>query len=277
VKQSALFDAIAGAMSNTPAAPRSGAAPSEPLELRPNARVLVAEDDPANQRVAMRQLQRLGISADIVANGIEALEALARSDYDLVLMDCQMPEMDGYQATEEVRRREGTSRHTPVVALTANALAGDRERCLRAGMDDYLPKPVAEGELARMLTRWIPSGQPVLDPEAVDHLRTLDDGSGTFLSEIAEVFLSDAPPRMEAIRRAVKENDATAMAHEAHAFKSSAANVGATELRNLCALLERIGARGSVADAPERLGDLAAAYSRTAEAIRKFLAPAPPR
>ncbi|MGZ7081043.1 MAG: response regulator, partial [Thermoanaerobaculia bacterium] len=271
-KQSALFDAIAEALSRTSKTPRVEAVAIAEVHLRQNARVLVAEDNPVNQRVAARQLERLGIVADIVGNGIEAVEALSRTNYHLVLMDCQMPEMDGYEATEEIRRREGTVRHTPVIAMTANALAGDRERCLAAGMDDYLAKPVVEIELARMLARWIPAEErPVLDPEVVENLRSLDDGSGTFLAEVATLFLEDTPPRIEAIRIAVERNDATAMADQAHTLKSSAANVGATELRELCIAFEQIGSRGNVAGAAEKFRDLAAMYARTADALRGFL------
>jgi len=272
VKQSALFDAIANALSNTVETLRVEPVAMPAIKLRENARVLVAEDNPVNQRVAALQLKRLGINADIVANGAEAVEALSRSDYDLVLMDCQMPEMDGYEATEEMRRSETTMKHTPVIALTANALAGERERCLRAGMDDYLAKPVIESELARILARWIPADErPVLDPSVVAHLRSLDDGSGTFLAEIATLFLQDTPPRVEAIRRALEQNDATRMADQAHALKSSAANVGATALRELCIEIEAIGMRGNVAGAPEKLRDLAATYARAANALRAFL------
>jgi signal transduction histidine kinase/CheY-like chemotaxis protein len=126
--------------------------PARPLE---GMRVLVVEDNAINQTVAVRTLERMGCRADAVANGVEALQVLSLMQYDSVLMDCQMPEMDGYEATREVRRREtGLRRHVPIIAMTANAMAGDREKCLEAGMDDYLAKPIRREELMRTLLRW---------------------------------------------------------------------------------------------------------------------------
>jgi CheY-like chemotaxis protein len=119
-------------------------------------RILVVEDNAVNQMVAVRLLEKLGYSADIAANGIEALSAVQRISYDLMLMDCQMPEMDGFEATMRLRRREtGIGCHIPIIAMTANAMAGDRESCLAAGMDDYIAKPVRIEELKAKLEQWL--------------------------------------------------------------------------------------------------------------------------
>ena len=120
--------------------------------------MLLAEDNLVNQKVALVMLRKLGIEADLAVTGIEALDALVGVSYDLVLMDCQMPEMDGYEATRRIRERERGSRRLPVVAMTASAMVGDRERCLEAGMDDHIPKPVRMDALQRALLRWLPVG-----------------------------------------------------------------------------------------------------------------------
>jgi signal transduction histidine kinase/DNA-binding response OmpR family regulator/HPt (histidine-containing phosphotransfer) domain-containing protein len=155
-RESALFDAIASATALRTAdvfcaEPRTGGGRS----LDPNVRILVAEDHPVNQRLALRQLEKLGFGADVAANGREAVEALGQRRYDLVLMDLSMPEMDGLEATRIIRRMETDAASVPIVALTANALAGDRERCLAAGMNDYLSKPVTEAQLSAAIEKFI--------------------------------------------------------------------------------------------------------------------------
>jgi CheY-like chemotaxis protein len=159
VRQSTLQRALqklwSGATTGTiPASPAPPTA--SPLPTRVG-RVLIVEDNHINQKLTMRMVEKLGHRAEVAANGIEAIAALDRVHFDLVLMDCQMPEMDGYEATTVIRRREaGTSLHVPIVALTANALANERQLCLDVGMDDYLAKPIRLVDLATTITRWIP-------------------------------------------------------------------------------------------------------------------------
>jgi CheY-like chemotaxis protein len=126
-----------------------------------SAYVLVVEDNAVNQKIAVRMLEKIGCRVDVAANGAEALKKAAQSPYDLIFMDCQMPEMDGYEATAEIRRCEGQSKHTPIIAMTAHTMQGDREKCLQTGMDDFLPKPVKKETLSEILQKWTirPVGQ----------------------------------------------------------------------------------------------------------------------
>jgi CheY-like chemotaxis protein len=169
VKQSRLFDCIAVVMTGEKSEPVSGPKPAQvpvkpvalPRVTHKNVHILLAEDNPMNQKVALRQLQKLGYAADAVANGLEVLDALKQIPYALILMDCQMPEMDGYQATGEIRKREGVARHTPVIALTAGAMADERERCVQAGMDDYVSKPFRAVQLREMLDKHLAPARPM--------------------------------------------------------------------------------------------------------------------
>jgi CheY-like chemotaxis protein len=137
--------------------PASGALPA------PGLRILLAEDNPVNQRLSVRLLEKLGCRTDVAGNGQEAVEMTGRSEYDLILMDCRMPEMDGFTATREIRARESGGSHVPIVAMTAHAVVGAREECLGAGMDDYITKPVSPQELERVLQKW--GRQAVMAPE----------------------------------------------------------------------------------------------------------------
>ena len=166
VKQAQLYDCVAGALSRLAPAPATEYhAPRRAPVVRLGLRVLVAEDNTVNQRVALLQLRQAGCTADTVANGLEAIEAVMRRPYDLVLMDCQMPELDGYDATRRIRELGGAKARIPVIAMTANALNGDRERCLEAGMDDYISKPIKALDLQEVLARWAPRARATGAPE----------------------------------------------------------------------------------------------------------------
>jgi two-component system, sensor histidine kinase and response regulator len=273
VKQSALFDAIASALAGAVDRGEQEVAAIKPAtEIRNDVRLLIAEDNAVNQKVALRQLARLGFAADAVANGVEAVEAVSRGGYVLVLMDVQMPEMDGFAATRELRRRGAD---VPVIALTANALAGDRERCLEAGMDDYLSKPIIESELVRVLTKYVPAERPSHDPSPLDEstlatLRELAGGDESFIRELAQLYLDDAPQRIAAIRDALARDDAHTMADAAHGLKSGSGNVGAMTLHALCHDLETLG-RGGVRDgAPELVRRLEQEYARVEQRLREL-------
>jgi CheY-like chemotaxis protein len=234
--------------------------------------VLVVEDNATNQQVAARMLEKRGYCVDAVANGREAVDALARIPYDLVLMDCQMPEMDGYAATTEIRRREraqgAAARRTPIIAMTANALKGDAEKCLAVGMDDYLPKPVTVQRLETVLTRWRPQTGPGAPDEAVDAnaLATLRDLQGAgrpdLLAELLAVYLRDAPPRLAALHEAVAHADAEALRRAAHSLKGSSSQIGAVQIARLCAELEGQVRTADLTGAPDTLRRLDEAFIR---------------
>ena len=245
------------------------------------ARVLLAEDNFVNQRVAKLMLEKLGCRVDTVANGREAVAMVAQAPYDLVFMDCQMPEMDGFEATRVVRERTGGGRHVPVVAMTANALEGDRERCLAAGMDDYVPKPVRRDTLIEVLRRWTVPGPErpsvgnaktgtVLDAALAANLRSLEEEGGReFIVDLVETFLRSSKERIEALRDALAADDPEALGAAAHSLKGSAATLGAMRLARLCREIEVGVELLSLAEASASVDEIA----RTLAGLESVLAP----
>jgi two-component system sensor histidine kinase/response regulator len=271
---SAALSVTASAASGEP----SAAAPSTP-EAPSRGRILVVEDNTVNQLVARATVAKFGYAVDVVADGAEAVAATARNRYAAVLMDCHMPVMDGFEATRVIRSRDGQHHRLPIIAMTAGALDGDRERCLAAGMDDYLSKPVDATELQAALARWVPEraapllpGQllavtgnrpPSVDPDRLAILRDLGPADGRGLLPAAtEAFRNDVPARLSALNKAASDGAGLALAQAAHALKGAAANIGATAVAALCGELEAMGLSGKHDEGPELLSRLEAELAK---------------
>jgi CheY-like chemotaxis protein len=223
-----------------------------PVERQP-LQILLAEDHVVNQKVAIAMLSRLGYRADLAANGLEVLDALGRQHYDVVLMDVQMPELDGLAATRRIRREFSSIRRPYIIAMTANAMQGDRELCLAAGMDDYISKPVRREELLAALERCPirPNGEAVVPTAAETDLLTVIDqqvlrrlqdelggGDPAIVVELIDMFLADMPSQQIAMQQAYERRDAIALRRSSHTAKSSAAIIGALDVVAACQALE---------------------------------------
>ena len=273
-----------GAPSEAPARARSTTSGD-----RASLRVLVAEDNAINQTVAVRLLERLGYGADIAGDGREVLARLQQAPYDVILMDVQMPEMDGLEASRAICARWDASARPRIIAMTAEAMQGDRERCLAAGMDDYIVKPVTLDRLAAALARCQPLGRATapeglaspelavegptvggggaFDRGVFDQLRE-DLGGPAALRDVIETFLDKTPAVLMALRDAATRADAGGLRQAAHMLKGTSATLGARQLVEQCAELERLARTGNVPDADARVGALTASY-RTLEAALK--------
>jgi len=256
VRQSRLYDCLVSAMRGkvSPAASQQDSVAHAKLY----ARVLLVEDNPVNQELAQHMLEFLGCHCSLATDGRQALAMLERDVFDAVLMDCEMPEMDGFEATAAIRQRESSSAaaRLPIVALTAGAVEGDRDKCLAAGMDDYLSKPFSIHQLERVLRRWLPvspeeHGEPHVDTRVIESLLVQTSGGPELLRSLIRAYLKDAPTRLEAIRDGMTRRDAATVARAAHAFKSANANLGATILAQLCKRLEAHCRSGTTSGAEE--------------------------
>jgi CheY-like chemotaxis protein len=254
--------------------------------------VLLVEDNEINQLVASRMLAKLGFAAEIASSGVEALDAIAQKKYRLVFMDCQMPIMDGYEATMRLRRREresGGGDHLVVIAMTAAAMEGDRERCLRAGMDDYISKPltlaalreVADRSRARSATtntapptKSVASGvdsSPSIDVARIRELQELDAPDGAYVEQLVAAFVENAERTVQTLRDAVQEGDPQAVERAAHALKGSSANIGATRLAELARVLETLGRGGALGKTNDAVDAAAAELELLNHALREAL------
>ena len=235
----------------------------EPEERRP-LRILLAEDNAVNQRVALLVLEKLGYRADVAADGREAVEAVERQPYDVILMDVQMPEMDGLEATRMIRERWPEGERRPrIIAMTAGATVDDRQATFEAGMDDFVSKPIRQEELASALAR---SAAPVLDPDALDRLSETIGGPEA-LTELTRTFLDDSERLLSELRRSVEAARTEEVRRHAHTLKSTAASFGATELSELCRRLEEQAQAGSLDGAGDLVEAIVAEFARVRTAL----------
>jgi two-component system sensor histidine kinase/response regulator len=282
VRRAQLCDTLARLLASEPVAPP--APPPEPQSTR--ARVLLVEDNTVNQVVALGQLQRLGHEGVVASSGLHALDMLKQSAFDIVLMDIQMPDIDGYEATRRIRELPGAMSRIPIVAITAHALPGEREKCLAAGMNDYLPKPVSLAQLGAAIRLWTSgasgqnddtsSGGPdilehddvfILDRERVSSFLAINRTQEGFLEGLVKMFREDVPSRLDALRAAASSGDANDLAFAAHALKSSCGSVGAKRMHAVATALERDAHAGKLEGAPAAIEQLAAEFRRAMTAF----------
>ena len=287
IKPSQLFDALASVLAEQPVhvAPRAaGRGDLDPdMARRHPLRILLAEDNVVNQKLALRLLGQMGYRADLAANGLEAIEAVARQTYDVVLMDVQMPELDGLEASREINRRWPGPRRPRIVAMTANAMQGDRELCAAAGMDDYVAKPIRVEELIAALDRCgarreadapappaagpVAGGAPAaaIDRATFDRLTT--SMGREFVAELIDTFGEDARELVATLRRPRPASDLDAFRRAAHSLKSTSESLGATRLAALARDLEATARAGSLDGVEDRVGQLVKQYELVIQAL----------
>jgi len=291
IRPQQLLEAMAQALNlqlqrdkKSPNAPALDATLASRLPLR----ILLADDNPINQRVGQSVLQKLGYRTELVTNGLEVLQALEQGSFDLIFLDVQMPEMDGLEASRRISERFGPERRPRIIAMTGNALMGDREKCLAAGMDDYISKPIRIAELQAAIERWGPTKKrrsdttsftrkdasqaaDLLDSNILAELREMPPTEGiSMLRELIDLFLDSAPKRITQIRESA--HHPTNLAFHAHALKSMSLNMGAQKIVELTKRLEEMGRSGDASNSPQLISELENAFVLTRaqlEAVRE--------
>ena len=311
IRQSRLYNCLIEFAKSSDAVPNSRQvmqADTNRLMVQRDERILIVEDDTVNQKVTSKMLEILGYTNDIAANGLLAIEAMARNSYNLIFMDCQMPEMDGFEVTKRIRKIEkgldsqmpikGHKRHVPIIALTANAMQGDKERCQRAGMDDYLSKPLKQTDLEKILNLWLkgdrqierqmkgisshpshattPKNDPFtssvivsepIDPKIFNNLKVL---MGEGLKDLIAIFIDDTEMLIGNIIDAIEKQDMEKLGMFSHRLKSSSANVGALILSKICKSLEEYSHSNENVDYNEIASRLKEEYSRAKAELLLF-------
>jgi two-component system sensor histidine kinase/response regulator len=248
-------------------------------------RVLVAEGNVLNQKVILRQLQKLGYTAEAVANGSEVLHSLECLPYDIVLMDCQMPEMDGYEATAAIRQRQGTAKHTVIIAMTAHALQGDRGKCLEAGMDDYISKPLKLEHLQRVLERWRPAAQPeaaqrlttASDPASppvdLKRLREVTGEDEQEMQELVELYLQQTAADIARLQAAIAAGSVREVERLAHCCAGASANCGMVGIAPLFKGLEQAASEDRLTNGTQWCAAVATAFEHIRDFFQAYKTP----
>ena len=259
------------------------------------ARILLAEDNITNQQVALGILKKMGLTADAVANGLEAINALKNIPYDLVFMDVQMPEMDGLEATRRIRNMDNSIHEIPIIAMTAHAMASDRKKCLETGMNDYIAKPISPDAIADALEKWLPQNiielpdnsqanenvVPTPDstsntqdsPPVWNHSVFMDRvmGDKTLATIVLETFLNDIPNQIDTLIQHINNNDIQAVTRCAHTIKGAAANVGGECLQQVALKIETAGKNNTFSQIRELLPELENSNGNLSTALHKYL------
>jgi CheY-like chemotaxis protein/HPt (histidine-containing phosphotransfer) domain-containing protein len=274
VKQSQLFETLCDLMgigTDAPAAELSEPEPVTSALHEKKLRVLLAEDNAVNQRVALYQLRMLEHHVDLARDGLEALKQFDEHEYDVILMDIHMPKLDGYAATGEIRRREEdrNRKRTWIIAVTANALPEDREKCLAAGMDDYLAKPIHARALVYALEKCVTGLESL--PPATDLRSLVNSGLEDMLPQLISIFLESAPRDIEKMRISLGAKDADGLAGAAHSLKRSCSNLGASHLRELCQQIENHGRSRSLGETSKLLESVDQEFGRVNNELQAIL------
>lgn len=296
VRQASLYEClcrVATASDNFHTKSNTGLPAEENPILLLNKHILLAEDNPVNQQVVLNMLELLGCRVDIAGNGYEAVKAASQSRFDLILMDCQMPQMDGFTAVRRIREQESSmddAYRVPIVALTANVQKGVKEECMAAGMDDYLSKPFTKKQLYSILTsisntehstlqrvdqsagKMKPVDKMVINTSALESIRELQQpGKPDILSKLIGIYLNSAPPIFSDICKSLAANDSQSLRLAAHTLKSSSLNLGAAKLASSCLELEKMACSGQLQNAPDIVHRLDDEFNQVQQSLQSYL------
>jgi signal transduction histidine kinase/CheY-like chemotaxis protein len=279
--------------STAPELPTPDAGPGEQESFNKGIRILIAEDNQVNQEVSGEILTRLGFQVSVVPNGLCAFEENERSPFDIIFMDCQMPVMDGYESTRRIRENERHNKKTIIIAMTANALEGDRERCLQAGMDDYIAKPFKRSDFREILVKWIahlhetrnnpteqyrvsganlPRADNVIDRMRIQEIASINTKSRpSLLARVIRQFNEDVPLRIAAMRDAAQQKDAVHVQKVAHSLRGSSAQIGAVWLANVCEKIEHLADKESFGEMASLIETLEDSFTQAAAELATYI------